>query len=329
MTKISIAMTTYNGRRYIEAQLASLMGQTRPADEVVICDDCSTDATADIVGRFISENGLAGWRLSVNDQNLGFVENFYRSVMQTSGDIVFLCDQDDVWHAEKIETMMRLFETNKQIQALNTSFREVDSSGNLIMSKTRLNRSNHNLIRGSIRPGRLKKFDFDDIIWRNISPGCTAAFRRPCIDLFGRYFTPHCPHDWALNIFGAVLDGLFFYNDALIDYRVHTDNTIGLVKLSLADRFSMQTDAQKRIARAQDEAKRGRVFADAAWRDRLCDKEERVLRRYERLTVLRYHIVTENRLSLWLRAIVHFPDYLKLMGPQGMIEDLKQVLKKR
>lgn len=328
MSRISIAMATYNGQRYIKAQLRSILEQTRQPDQVVIFDDCSTDDTADIVRDFIRENGCDGWTLTVGEKNAGFVGNFRRAVRAATGDIVFLCDQDDVWHANKIETVMRLFETNDDICAVNSSFREVDGSGVPIPYKPRMNRANHGLIRGRIQPGACRKFAFSDIVWRNISPGCTAAFRCECAALFDRHFSPHCPHDWAMNIFAAALNGLYFLNEELIDYRLHGGNALGINKLSLVERFSMQTDAQKRLARAEDEAARGEVFVDAGWRDMLGDKDKRVLRRYRALTALRLRIAGEGKLMLWVRAMLHLPDYLKLMGPQGIIDDFKHVLKR-
>ena len=105
MFKISVAMTTYNGARFVEKQLASLLAQTRPADEVIILDDRSTDGTPGIVTRFIKKNSPVSWHFSVNEKNLGYKENFYHAVGRTTGDLIFLCDQDDVWHSNKIEAM--------------------------------------------------------------------------------------------------------------------------------------------------------------------------------------------------------------------------------
>ena len=73
---ISIAMTTYNGEKYVEYQLKSILKQTLLADEIVICDDGSTDKTLEIVRRIISENPIANIILIENETNLGYVRNF-------------------------------------------------------------------------------------------------------------------------------------------------------------------------------------------------------------------------------------------------------------
>lgn len=95
MAKISVAMTTYNGSKYIIKQLDSLKNQSRKIDELVICDDCSTDNTVELVNDYIKSNNLEGWNMYSNENNLGFINNFKQAIKKTTGDIIFLCDQDD------------------------------------------------------------------------------------------------------------------------------------------------------------------------------------------------------------------------------------------
>jgi len=99
--KISVAMATYNGARYIGEQLASLAAQTRRPDELVVADDASSDGTPDIVERFAAEAPFPV-RLERNARNLGFNGNFARAMERTTGDLVLISDQDDVWYPEKI-----------------------------------------------------------------------------------------------------------------------------------------------------------------------------------------------------------------------------------
>jgi glycosyltransferase involved in cell wall biosynthesis len=105
---VSVALCTYNGARFVAAQLRSILAQSRPPDEVVICDDGSSDDTVAVVERIRQDTG-ANIRLFVNRENLGFVRNFERAIGLCEGDIVFLSDQDDVWVPERIETMLEPF----------------------------------------------------------------------------------------------------------------------------------------------------------------------------------------------------------------------------
>ena len=100
--KISVVMAAYRGEKFIGAQLQSLAAQTRPPDEVVITDDSPDDATRREVERF---SGLLPLRYVANPVRLGVTGNFNAALAQTTGDAVFLCDQDDVWYPEKIEAM--------------------------------------------------------------------------------------------------------------------------------------------------------------------------------------------------------------------------------
>jgi glycosyltransferase involved in cell wall biosynthesis len=114
--KISVAMATYNGARYIGEQLASLAAQTRLPDELVVTDDASSDGTVGIVERFAATAPFAV-RVERNPANLGFNGNFGRALSLARGDVVFICDQDDIWYPEKIEAGAAFLEANPQLAA--------------------------------------------------------------------------------------------------------------------------------------------------------------------------------------------------------------------
>ncbi|MGE5722257.1 MAG: glycosyltransferase family 2 protein [Sphingomonadales bacterium] len=109
--RVSIAMASYNGGRFIEAQLDSFATQTRLPDEVVICDDGSTDDTAAVVERFAARAPFPV-HFHVNPKRLGYTRNFERAILLCRGDIVFLSDQDDVWFADKLAAICRRFEAD-------------------------------------------------------------------------------------------------------------------------------------------------------------------------------------------------------------------------
>jgi glycosyltransferase involved in cell wall biosynthesis len=97
--KISIALCTYNSSKYLREQLKSLEEQTLKADEVVICDDKSDNDTMQIINEYKDKLNI---KLTVNKTNLGVTKNFERAISLCEGDIIFLCDQDDVWNKNKI-----------------------------------------------------------------------------------------------------------------------------------------------------------------------------------------------------------------------------------
>ena len=94
---LSIALATYNGAVYLKEQLESIAAQTRTPDELVISDDQSTDDTLRVIEEFAATAGFPV-RLSVNEANLGIAKNFEKAISLCRGDLIFLSDQDDVWH---------------------------------------------------------------------------------------------------------------------------------------------------------------------------------------------------------------------------------------
>jgi glycosyltransferase involved in cell wall biosynthesis len=109
--KVSIAMATYNGEEYIKEQLESFINQTIQPDELIISDDKSTDNTLKIIHEF-AENVSFEIKVTVNDYNLGYTGNFNSALLKSTGDVVFLCDQDDVWFPEKIKHMLNVMNNN-------------------------------------------------------------------------------------------------------------------------------------------------------------------------------------------------------------------------
>ena len=112
---ISIAMATYNGEKYLQQQLDSIAAQSMLPDELVVCDDCSTDRTIEILENFKKKVGFEV-KILQNDINSGYVKNFARVISETKGDYVFMCDQDDIWFPNKIEVVLKTFEENPKAQ---------------------------------------------------------------------------------------------------------------------------------------------------------------------------------------------------------------------
>ena len=104
--RISIAMATYNGERYVREQLESLSAQTRLPDELVVTDDGSTDGTLEILRAFARAAPFPV-RVYPGERNLGYTRNFLKAARLCTGDWIAFCDQDDVWLPEKLATIER------------------------------------------------------------------------------------------------------------------------------------------------------------------------------------------------------------------------------
>ena len=101
---ISIAMATYNGAKYIYDQIDSILNQTIQDFELVICDDCSTDETPEILHKYAQQDDRI--RVYINECNLGFTKNFENVILKCNGEYIALSDQDDIWLPKHLEILL-------------------------------------------------------------------------------------------------------------------------------------------------------------------------------------------------------------------------------
>lgn len=203
--KVSIAMATYNGAKYIIEQLDSLASQTRLPDEVVITDDCSTDNTIHLIENFAKEAPFP-IHISKNRENLGYSGNFNAALEKTTGDIVFLSDQDDVWYPKKIETVLRYASVNKDALII---------MNDALLTDANLNPSSVTKI-GQIKSGGISINSF--------VMGCCCAIRRDLLDMCLPIPRQYNSHDGWLVGFAIALDSRIILNEVLQFYRRHEKN---------------------------------------------------------------------------------------------------------
>lgn len=236
-------MTTYNGSKYIIKQLDSLKNQSRKIDELVICDDCSTDNTVELVNDYIKSNNLEGWNIYSNENNLGFINNFKQAIKKTTGDIIFLCDQDDEWCVNKISTMTDIIEKNNQVKLLSCSLAFIDENSRSYTP------SNIPLWYGkmiSTPQNEITPIDFINICNANFAPGCTMCFTREICDKYCNMdYEYELPHDWLIALIASVDNGYYHLNTSLINYRIHSSNTIGVSKAKKSENAEQQLSRLK------------------------------------------------------------------------------------
>lgn len=213
--KLSIVMTTYNGIRYIEEQLESIVNQEREADEVLIFDDGSNDGTPEFIEKYIIKNKLNNtWKVIVNEENKGWRRNFVEGIWSSTGDLVFPCDQDDIWHKDKLKVMEDIMINNPQIKVLTTNVT------NLYDNSKREQSSDQN--------EKLEKVSWTKHIFKVDAPGCVFCIRKEIVEKSKNYYNVEYAHDdyfWKLGLFA---DGLYNYNKDMIDYRRHDDSTFSV-----------------------------------------------------------------------------------------------------
>lgn len=256
--KISIAMTTYNGEKYVIKQLESILKQTRKPDEVIICDDGSKDGTITLIESFIESNHLDNWFLYQNTPNLGWQKNFFKAASKTTGDIIFFSDQDDIWKDEKIEVMTQMA-IEKKMGALYAEKTIIDGSDNVL-----LKRQDKKCYTGSLEEIKLKKSFFD-----LKTLGCCMCVNRNVLDTYLKLDFPEGGHDSQCGRLAVLTSSLWHLDMPMINYRIHGNNTSGISgKASFG-----QSSQTKRISDIETTAK---------WLDKLLsefdfDEEKRKL----------------------------------------------------
>ncbi len=129
--RIGVALCTYNGARYLQAQLDSILDQDLPVNEVMIGDDGSSDQTLQLLQAFVPRAQALGIRVEIvqHARNLGYVRNFADALMRCQADILFLCDQDDVWHPGRVRRYVERFHADQGLLLLHSDAWLVDAQG--------------------------------------------------------------------------------------------------------------------------------------------------------------------------------------------------------
>lgn len=259
--KVSVALATYCGERFLQPLLDSISGQNRLPDELIVCDDGSNDDTMAILSRF-ADSAEFPVIIFQHPKNVGVLENFYSAFDRTSGDIIFYCDQDDVWLPEKIEKSLTPFE-DPDIQFV--------AHRSLVVNEA---------LQGSGRiptNRRYGKINFPVDTQSAYAFGHQMAFRREVRDLmaslrpeletlapgFANNFDSYIP--FCASLLGA----LYLLPEPLIQFRRHDGSVSPLAKEAQLRSSRLQHLAATAARRARDSRQRLRLFERARQRDLL------------------------------------------------------------
>lgn len=218
--KCCVVISTYNGEKYILDQLDSIKNQSRKVDKVLICDDCSEDDTFLVINDYIRKNKLSEWKATKNDVNNGWKINFAKLIKMVPKeyDVIFLCDQDDIWMEDKVQIMMSYFENNN-FNGMVTSDIQIKYESN-----------NAKIIELEEINGKL------DIIPRNLNtlrPGCCMAVSRDMAqECINNLFVDYLPHDMILWMFFYCKKSIYNIKKQLIEYRRFETNATFFEKKS-------------------------------------------------------------------------------------------------
>lgn len=228
--KTSVALCTFNGEKYLRKQLDSILEQTVAVDEIVVCDDLSTDATLSILNQY-KETFPNIFKIHANEKNLRSVKNFEKAISLCENEIVFLCDQDDMWVPEKVEVILNQFKISPELQVIATNAFIINDDEDMLNVSTIYDIP-------SKTTKEMKKILF---FHQNFCTGATMAVRK----YFADDLMPFPPenlfhHDEWIALKASLKNQLLFLNDRLIKYRIHQNQLVGGVIFS-------EQDLQKRL----------------------------------------------------------------------------------
>lgn len=229
--RISVALCTHNGERYLEAQLRSILDGTRVPDEIVVSDDASTDATLEVARTVLGSAGVAH-RILENPRALGVTANFEQAVRATTGDLIALADQDDVWHPSRLARIEAEL-GGAGVLLRHSDARLVDDAGDDLGTTL--------YARLRVRPDEVAAIGdgraFATYLRRNLATGATTAFRRELLD-DALPFPAEWVHDEWLAILAAAREAVRLVRHVEIDYRLHGANQIGVAEPTLRYRIA-------------------------------------------------------------------------------------------
>jgi glycosyltransferase involved in cell wall biosynthesis len=206
--QISVCMASYNGERYIAEQLESILSQLSAEDELIIVDDASTDQTREQ----IAATSDPRVRLLVNEKNLGVLASFEKALSNSSGEIVFFSDQDDVWKPEKVSTILGVFGRIPDAMLVLSDSTVIDENDRVIADS-------YYLTRTKFTTGILA-----NILYFRYQ-GCSMALRRtllPDVLPFPAFYTFH--DIWIGMKTHLAGHKILYINQPLFLYRRHSLN---------------------------------------------------------------------------------------------------------
>jgi glycosyltransferase involved in cell wall biosynthesis len=256
-TGISVALCTYNGAAFLDAQLESIATQRLAPDELVVCDDGSTDGTLGILDAF-SKAALFAVRIHTNERRLGYVKNFEKAISLCSADVVALADQDDVWDPDKLRASAEVLEDRPEVGLVCTNAeivnRDLNPLGVRMAASLGFGSADQALVAG----GKALQV----LVRTNFVTGATMAFRASYVpDIVP---IPECwVHDGWIALVLALRSQVAFIDRPLVQYRQHGANQVGAAKkYGLRDLLSGAMPAPSSALR--QEAEKWRVARERA-----------------------------------------------------------------
>jgi glycosyltransferase involved in cell wall biosynthesis len=206
---VSVCLTTYNGEKYIEDQLLSILNQLSTNDEVIIVDDCSVDNTISIINS-IKDSRI---KLIINKINVGAINSFQKSIINASGGHIFLSDQDDIWYPNRLNLLMDSFKSNYLVSGNTIAVDETGKFLNFELGKLEAKNSSRSF-----------KNIFNIFIGKAYYYGCAMGFSSKLIKFILPFPSFIESHDLWIALVANILKRNFHLEQIVLLRRIHGKN---------------------------------------------------------------------------------------------------------
>lgn len=243
---IGVVIATYNGEKYIEKQLQSILNQTRKPDLIVLSDGGSVDETISISERVLNESQIKHTVLQ-STERLDVTSNFQKGLLACDTDIVLFSDQDDVWYEKKVEKFIKVFKENAEVTLVFSNANIVDE-GLIKTGKTLWDMLHYT-------PGNVNDIKYE-LLSRNIFTGMCMAIRKRWADNLP-CFPKSMLHDEFYGWCASVNNMAMYIDEPLVAYRQHINNVVGSGKYT---KYKNRKQARNKIIKST--TKTARKFSD-------------------------------------------------------------------
>jgi len=240
--KISVVMATYNGEQYLKEQIDSILSQTLAPQELIVCDDCSTDGTVAILEQYQQRRLLT---YIINEKRLGLIGNFKKAVALASQDnCVALSDQDDIWLPDKLMSSAALLEQmdNNVPCLVHTDLTLIDGQNTVL----------NNSFKDELAQNGYKH-NLQTLLFANFVTGCTVLMNPKL-----RYSFAHMPddikfHDAWIALFASAFGAVAEISAPMVRYRKHENNVSIAVNTKPRNRYRSTAEELLKAIKGQDD----------------------------------------------------------------------------
>ena len=273
--KVLILLAAYNGESYIRQMIESVLNQTHQNFQLILSDDGSRDATAQILAEYAEKHPQKVIHYCSGQRFASAQKHFMHLLGQfQDAPYIMFCDQDDFWYPDKVQkTLDKMIgaETDREVPVLvHTDLRVVNGNGEQIAPSF----CAHSAIDGN-------RLQLNQLLVQNVVTGCTVMINHSLAELASRNYDAEAMlmHDWWLALLASACGKIVFLSEATMDYRQHGHNSVGAKNVYSPQYLIKRLSSVKMRKSLDDAANQAQAFLNC-YEDQLSDAQKELIRAF-------------------------------------------------